>query len=169
MLRDVQGDRQLQCSMVGVRIQGHLSQTRSGGTNSQRVEKARQGECSKAARRLLGELLTSSEDLSAPRETQVMRQSQGEGKLGRAPRASQLHYQGYGLQSSNTSITWKLLVVLAPPLPPPPPQIFIRISTWMRPSDSDGHQSLGSTTSINLFSRQNSMGISLRNFQYREW
>ena len=77
-----------------------------------------------------GELLTSSEDLSAPRETQVMRQSQGEGKLGRAPRASQLHYQGYGLQSSNTSITWKLLVVLAPPLPPPPPQPLLGGATY---------------------------------------
>ena len=33
-----------------------------------------------------GKLLTSSEDLNAPRETRATRRSQGEGKLGRALR-----------------------------------------------------------------------------------
>lgn len=66
--------------MVGVRTQGHLSQTGSGGTNSQRVDKARQGECSKAARRHL-----ESSWLQVKTWMPQGKQSQGEGKLGRAP------------------------------------------------------------------------------------
>lgn len=58
-LREAQGDKQLQCSVVSVRTQGHLRQNGSGGTSSRTgVEKTRQGECCTVAKRHPGELLT---------------------------------------------------------------------------------------------------------------